>query len=177
MHTCTNQHLQLLHRKPARRPYPIKCLWMKVYQTCLLSMCGSSSENTSHNIHIARYQVAQLDGTLYSISHTNKHLQRRIREKSTISFSLTQSAMNTFPNTPNYVALIKNIRSSQKLMLGQKRVYSLYLTISTFAAPIYLGLYLPLVGFGDVISWLPFWDIHESSYAWLAWVVNTETPS
>ena len=51
----------------------------------------------SHNIHIARYYVAQLDSTLYSISPTNKHLQRRIREKPMILFSLTQSAMDTFP--------------------------------------------------------------------------------
>ena len=43
MHTCTNQHLQLLHRKPVRRPYPIKSLCMQVYQT-LLRVRRSGSE-------------------------------------------------------------------------------------------------------------------------------------
>ena len=42
-----NQHLQLLLRKPVRRPYPIKSLCMQVYQTLLLRVRGSGSETTT----------------------------------------------------------------------------------------------------------------------------------
>ena len=48
----------------------------------------------SNNTHIARHYIGQLDSTLHSTSHTNKHLQRKIR-----LLSLTQSAMNKFHAT------------------------------------------------------------------------------
>ena len=53
----------------------------------------------SNYTHIAKHYIGQWGSTRRSISHTNKSLQRRIREKNFWFFSLTQSAMDKFPAT------------------------------------------------------------------------------
>ena len=69
-----------------------------------------------HDIHTARYYVAQLNSTLYSISHTNKCLRRRVKEKNhwscfhwlkvqwtrSLPPSLTGRLSNTHTHSPHY---------------------------------------------------------------------------